>query len=107
MSVRLRELSIRYGDILAVDRVTADFPPGAVGLLGRNGAGKSSILKALLGLVPPCGGEMGILDLSAKAPPTEVRRVTYGRPLKPDYVGDIGNVLWLLLGTVGIVLVIR
>ena len=28
------------------------------------------------------------------------------RPLKQDYVGDIGNVLWLLLGTVGIVLLI-
>ena len=44
-------------------------------------------------------------------PPTlasleETQWVTYARPLKPDYVGDIGNVLWLLLGTVGIVLLI-
>ena len=36
----------------------------------------------------------------------EAQRVTYTRPLKQDYVGDIGNVLWLLLGTVGIVLLI-
>ena len=63
MSVRLRELSVRYGRILAVDRVTAEFPSGAVGLLGRNGAGKSSIIKSLLGLVRPSGGEMEILDL--------------------------------------------
>ncbi len=32
--------------------------------------------------------------------------VTSVRPLKPDYVGDMGNMLWLLLGTVGIVLLI-
>ncbi len=31
---------------------------------------------------------------------------TYARPLKQEYVGDIGNVLWVLLGTVGIVLLI-
>ncbi len=32
--------------------------------------------------------------------------VTDARPLRPDYVGDIGNVLWMLLGTVGIILLI-
>ena len=33
-------------------------------------------------------------------------RGTYARPLKQDYIGDIGNVLWPLLGTVGLVLLI-
>ena len=91
MSVRLRELSIRYGDTLAVDRVTADFPPGAVGLLGRNGAGKSSILKALLGLVPTCGGEMGILHLSANAPPAEVRRLVGYMPERDCYIAGLNG----------------
>ena len=36
----------------------------------------------------------------------EMQWGAYARPLKQDYVGDIGNVLWLLLGTVAIVLVI-
>ena len=31
----------------------------------------------------------------------EAQRVTYARPLKQDYIGNVGNVLWLLLGTVG------
>lgn len=91
MSVRLRALSIRYGEILAVDRVTADFPPGAVGLLGRNGAGKSSILKALLGLVRPCGGEMGILHLSSDAPPAEVRRLVGYMPERDCYIAGLNG----------------
>ena len=50
MTVSLHELTIRYGRILAVDRISVEFPSGAAGLLGRNGAGKSSVLRALLGL---------------------------------------------------------
>ncbi len=64
MFVTLENLTIRYGSITAVDQASAEFPPGAVGLLGRNGAGKSSILRALLGLVLPHAGEMKILDFS-------------------------------------------
>ena len=35
-----------------------------------------------------------------------LERIPYALPLKQDFVGDIGNVLWVLLGTVGIVLLI-
>lgn len=78
MTVRLEGLTIRYGARLAVDDVTVEFPAGAVGLLGRNGAGKSSILKALLGLVRPAAGRMRILDLPEDAPPAVIRsRVGY------------------------------
>src|SRR5690606_24738923 len=41
---------------------------------GRNGAGKTSILRALLGLVRPAAGTMRILDLPQDADPREVRR---------------------------------
>lgn len=60
MTIRLEAVTIRYGRHLAVDDLTVVFPPGAVGLLGRNGAGKSSILRALLGLVQPTGGRIHI-----------------------------------------------
>ena len=49
MTVRLENVTIRYGQHLAVDDLTVSFEQGSVGLLGRNGAGKSSVLKALLG----------------------------------------------------------
>ncbi len=74
MSVSLQRLTIRYGGITAVDGATAELPRGAVGLLGRNGAGKSSILRALLGLVRPASGELRILDLSPAASGEEIRR---------------------------------
>lgn len=78
MSVVLDSVTIRYGERIAVADVSVTFPPGASALLGRNGAGKSSILKALLGLVRPSAGTMRILDLPADADPREVRaRVGY------------------------------
>lgn len=78
MTVQLDHLSIHYGTYVAVTDVTVTFEPGAVGLLGRNGAGKSSILKALLGLVRPTSGRMRILDLPEDADAAAVRaRVGY------------------------------
>lgn len=66
-AIELEELTIRYGDVAAVSNVTVRLPRGTVGLLGRNGAGKSSILRALLGLVRPCGGTMRVAGLPPNA----------------------------------------
>lgn len=73
MTVVLDGVTIRYGDRVAVADVSVTFPPGASALLGRNGAGKSSLLKALLGLVRPSAGTMRILDLPTDADPRDVR----------------------------------
>lgn len=49
-TVRLEELTIRYGKTLAADRVSLSVSRGSVyALLGRNGAGKTSIIRCLLG----------------------------------------------------------
>ncbi|MDE2295146.1 MAG: ABC transporter ATP-binding protein [Gammaproteobacteria bacterium] len=46
-----RDLTKRYGSVLAVDRACFSIEPGRiVGLIGPNGAGKTSILRAVLGL---------------------------------------------------------
>src|SRR5690606_41455473 len=48
--VELRDISISFGGIKAVDRVSVDLYPGEVmGLLGHNGAGKSTLIKVLSG----------------------------------------------------------
>lgn len=73
MTVSLSHVTIRYGNQIAVQDVSTEFPQGAVALLGRNGAGKSSILKALLGLVRPASGTMRILDLPEHASPAAIR----------------------------------
>ncbi|GAB4138955.1 MAG: hypothetical protein Fur0037_04930 [Planctomycetota bacterium] len=91
MTVVLENLSIRYGSLLAVDRVSVRFSKGVVGLLGRNGAGKSSILKALLGLVPPAGGSMRVLDLPPGASSARIREVIGYMPERDCYVSGLNG----------------
>jgi len=50
----LQQLTVRYGDFLAVDHLDLDLKPGELfGLLGPNGAGKSSTLRVLIGQRQP------------------------------------------------------
>jgi len=67
-AVSARHLTKRYGKVVAVDDLTFDIRPGRiVGLIGPNGSGKTSTLKAILGLAP-FEGELTVLG---KNPDTE------------------------------------
>ncbi len=53
----IRDLSKRFGDIKAVDGIDLDVPRGGlVGFLGSNGAGKTTAMRAILGIVRPDAG---------------------------------------------------
>lgn len=71
--VRIQDLTVRYGGLTAVAGVDLCFDQGASGLLGRNGAGKTSILRALLGLVRPARGTLQVLGVDAASDPLFVR----------------------------------
>ena len=59
--VELRDISIAFGGIKAVDHVTVDLYPGeVVGLLGHNGAGKSTPIKCLSGAYQADSGDVFI-----------------------------------------------
>ncbi len=59
--VEIRDVSIAFGGIKAVDHVTIDLYPGeVVGLLGHNGAGKSTLIKCLSGAYQMDSGEIRI-----------------------------------------------
>ncbi len=59
--VELRDISIAFGGIKAVDHVTVDLFPGeVVGLLGHNGAGKSTLIKCLSGAYQKDAGDIFI-----------------------------------------------
>lgn len=59
--VAMRGMSISFGGVRAVDDVSLDLHPGEVlGLLGHNGAGKSTFIKMLSGAYRPDAGEIRI-----------------------------------------------
>jgi len=59
--VELKDISIAFGGIKAVDGVSVDLHPGeVVGLLGHNGAGKSTLIKCLSGAYKADSGDVFI-----------------------------------------------
>ena len=59
--LRAESLSKRYGQIRALDSVSFDVGEGVTGLLGANGAGKSTAIKLFLGLIRPDAGVAAIV----------------------------------------------
>ena len=60
--IEVHNLTKRYGDTLAVDRIAFEVAAGqTVGLLGGNGAGKTTTLGMLLGLLIPTEGTIHVL----------------------------------------------
>ncbi|MFE6777885.1 ATP-binding cassette domain-containing protein [Streptomyces sp. NPDC057702] len=79
-AVRLRGVSRHYGAVRAVDGLDLRIARGTtVALLGRNGAGKSTSLNVLLGLLPPTAGEV---ELFGVAPQRAVREGRVGAMLQ-------------------------
>lgn len=59
--VEMRDISIAFGGVRAVDHVSVDLYPGeVVGLLGHNGAGKSTLIKILSGAYRADSGEIHV-----------------------------------------------
>lgn len=55
----VRNLAVRYGDLVGIADVSLAVPTGSiVALLGSNGAGKTTTLNAIAGLVAPAGGQV-------------------------------------------------
>lgn len=65
MTVELRNVSKKYGNLAALTDVSITFEPGKIyGLIGENGSGKSTTLKLIAGLVKPDSGEVTVMNES-------------------------------------------
>jgi len=74
----IHRVSRSYGSVRALTDVTLVLEPGTIGLVGNNGAGKSKLLKVLLGLLTPDAGNGTILDCDIRLHSRELRgRVGY------------------------------
>lgn len=75
-AIEVRGVSVRYGEVHALDDVSLDVRAGRVtGLIGMNGSGKSTLFKSILGLVPPARGSV---SLDGMAPASARRRGRIG-----------------------------
>ncbi len=87
--INVKQVSRNYGDCLAVDQVSFDIPAGEiVGLLGHNGAGKTTIMKMLSGYLEPSNGSIEIDGTDLAENPRAVQQVLgylpENLPIYPD-----------------------
>ena len=60
--IQLANVTKRYDDTIVVDDLNVEINPGEiVGLIGHNGAGKSTTLKMIAGLVEPTSGHVRVM----------------------------------------------
>ncbi|WP_287832425.1 ATP-binding cassette domain-containing protein [Idiomarina sp.] len=60
--IELNNVSVKLGDNLILDSVTLALPEGQYQLTGKNGAGKSTFLQLLSGLIMPSSGSLNVDD---------------------------------------------
>ncbi|UTD28441.1 ABC transporter ATP-binding protein [Bradyrhizobium sp. WD16] len=73
--IRVRDVSVRFGDHLVLDRLSLDVARGEIlGFVGPSGAGKSVLLRTIIGLVPKLGGTIEVLATDLDAADAATRR---------------------------------
>jgi branched-chain amino acid transport system ATP-binding protein len=84
MLLHIEDLWVRYGGITALSGISIDVPEGeTVLLVGANGAGKSSTINAVMGLVPASQGRIVLDGTDLSAVPCE-RRARMGIGYSPE-----------------------
>ncbi len=85
--VEVRGLMVRFGAVDAVRGVDLDVPAGgSLALVGRNGAGKSTTLRVLAGVVPASAGEVHVGGVDVRRDPQAAKRLT-------GYCPDVGGLV--------------
>lgn len=86
-TVTVRGLQVRFGSVDAVQNLDLVVRAGsATALLGRNGAGKSTTMRVLAGVVPPSGGLVLVDGIDVVRDPVAAKRAT-------GYCPDVGGLV--------------
>jgi len=85
--VDIRGLHVRFGEVEAVAGIDVQAHAGqATALLGRNGAGKSTTMRVLAGLVPPTAGSVHVAGLDMRTHNLEIKQIS-------GYCPDVGGLV--------------
>jgi ABC-2 type transport system ATP-binding protein len=76
-SVVFDEVSKFYGEVLGVNHVTLNIPPGITSLVGPNGSGKTTLMNLMTGLIFPDHGSIFIRGISPRNPEALMRITGY------------------------------
>jgi len=80
-------LRVAFGAVVAVDALDlAVQPRTAVALVGRNGAGKSTTMRVLAGVMPPSGGDVRIAGIDVARDPAAAK-------MQVGYCPDVGGLI--------------
>ncbi|HEV8058705.1 MAG TPA: ABC transporter ATP-binding protein [Gemmataceae bacterium] len=74
MLFRLEDVTKTYGEVTALNNLSVSVPIGAIGLLGPNGSGKTTMIRTLLGLITVDRGQGEILDMDFRRRQLDIRR---------------------------------
>lgn len=86
-AVDVRNLHVRFGDVEAVSGIDLSADSGrATALLGRNGAGKSTTMKVVAGVVPPTSGTVTVAGHDVSTATLDVKRAV-------GYCPDVGGLV--------------
>lgn len=88
--INLSDFSKAYDASIAVSNLTFNVQPGQVlGLVGRNGAGKTSTIKSIAGIISISGGDVGVDGHSIQNDPIAAKKVTAYVPDDPELFTDL------------------
>jgi len=80
-----------YGEVLGVNRVTLQIPPGITSLVGPNGSGKTTLMNLVTALLQPTEGGISVLGIDANEPESLFRKVGYCTQYDSFPVGATGR----------------
>src|SRR3954470_389425 len=76
LAIEAKELTRTFGSFTAVDHITFDVKPGEVfGFLGANGAGKTTAIRILTGLLRPSSGSATVAGFDVATESESIKRV--------------------------------
>ena len=82
--IEVRDLTKRYGDFTAVDRLTLDAAAGEIfGFLGPNGAGKTTTIRIISGLSLPTAGAVRVNGIDVLSEPVRAKSIMGYVPDRP------------------------